>query len=255
MTTSLDDRGAVTCTAEGGGWLTLRRREPALRETAPAELLRRAEALPGSLRYAADAGGAFLLAEVRSADGESLDVARGRLLGLLDRAHDPAAPAPDEMIEAALDGSGLPWSRRASSWSVAVRDRLPREVLVVPAPGGARAESVLAEWDDIAPVCREALAAFLLSAQAGLRFARCEIDDRRARVVAFAAAGRLDAELPHALLGVAAGCELMAHEAAALLRLEVAEIYVQCRRMPCVETRADPEGHSRGNGSREVSRP
>lgn len=236
MTTLLEDRGAVTCTAEGGGWLTLRRRESALRETTPAELLRRAEALPGNLRYATDADGTFLLGEVRSVDGEPLDMARGRLLGLLDQTADPAtSPAPEEMIEAALDGSGLPWSRRASFWSVAVRERLPREVLVVPVPGGARAESVLAEWDEIAPVCREALAAFLVSAQAGLRFARCEMNDRRARVVAFAAAERLDAELPHALLGVAAGCELMAREAEALLRPEVAEMYVQVRRMPSAE--------------------
>ena len=236
MTTLLDDRGTVTCTAEGGGWLTLRRREPALRDVAPAELLRLAEALPGNRRYATDAEGTFLLGEVRSVDGESFDMARGRLLGLLDQTPDPAAvPAPEEMIEAALDGSGLPWSRRASFWSVAVRDRLPREVLVVPALGGARAEAVLAEWDEIAPACRDALATFLLSAQAGLRFARCEIDERRARVVAFAAAQRLDAELPHALLGVAAGCELMAREAEALLRPEVAEIYVQCRRMPSAE--------------------
>jgi hypothetical protein len=232
VTTLLDDRGAVTCTAEGGGWLTLRRREPALRETAPAELLRLAAALPGNLRYAADAEGTFLLGEVRSADGEALDVSCARLLSLLDETCDPAAaPAPEEAIETALDGGGMAWSRRASSWPVTVKERLPRDVLVIPALGGARAETVLAEWDDVAPVCREALAGFALAAQAGLRFARCEIDDRRARLVAFAATERLDAELPHALLGVAAGCELLAREAAALLRPEVAEIYLDLRRI------------------------
>jgi hypothetical protein len=239
VTTLLNDRGAVTCTAEGGAWLTLRRREPALSETAPADLLRLAEALPGNLRYATDADGTFLLGEVRSVDGESLDAARERLLRLLDEARDPAtAPAPDEAIEAALDSSGLPWSRRASSCSVAFKDRLPREVVVVPVPGGARAESVLTEWDEIAPVCREALIGFLLAAQAGLRFARCEIDERHARIVAFAATERLDAELPHALLGVAAGCELMAREAEALLWTEVAEIYLDLWRI--TPEREDP---------------
>jgi len=104
-------------------------------------------------------------------------------------------------LPTALDGSGFPWSRRASCWSVAVTERLPREVLVRPAVGGARVETVLAEWDDIAPPCSEALTQFLLAAQTGLRFARCERDERRARVVGFAATETLDADLPHGLLG------------------------------------------------------
>ena len=141
-------------------------------------------------------------------------------------------PAADELIEAALGGGGWPWSRRPSCWSVAVTPRLPREVLVSPAPGGARVTTTLAEWDEIAPACREALAAFLAAAEMGLRFARCEMDARQARVVAFAPAEALDDDLPHALLGVAAGCELLAREAEVLLRPEVAEMYLNCRRMP-----------------------
>jgi hypothetical protein len=141
-------------------------------------------------------------------------------------------PAADELIEVVLDGGGWPWSRRPSCWTVAVTPRLPREVLVSPAPGGARVTTTLTEWDEIAPACREALAAFLAVAETGLRIARCEIDERQARAVAFAAAESLDADLPHALLGVAAGCELMAREAEVLLRPEVAEMYLNCRRMP-----------------------
>jgi hypothetical protein len=144
----------------------------------------------------------------------------------------PAAPTAEEAIEAALDDSGLPWSRRQSGWSVAVTERLPREVVVRPVPGGAQVQAVLAEWDDIAPACATALADFLKAAGAGLRFARCESDGRQARLVGFAATDTLDADLRHALLGVAAGCELMAREAAALLRPEVAENYLNCRRIP-----------------------
>jgi hypothetical protein len=144
----------------------------------------------------------------------------------------PAGPTVEEAIEAVLDDSGFPWSRRPSCWSVAVTARLPREIVVRPVPGGAQVQTILAEWDDIAPVCATALADFLGAAGAGLRFALCESDDRQARLVGFAATDALGEELPDALLGVAAGCELMAREAAALLRPEVAENYLNCRRIP-----------------------
>jgi hypothetical protein len=157
--------------------------------------------------------------------------------------------SPEEAIEMALDGGGLPWSRRASCWSVAVTERLPREVLVRSAPGGACVQAVLVEWDDLAPACREALAHFVAAAQAGLRFAHCECDARQARVTAFAATERLDADLTHALLGVAAGCELLAREAAALLRPEVAEMYLSCRRMPSAVA-----GHEKFDDPRETER-
>jgi hypothetical protein len=161
-----------------------------------------------------------------------------------------------EAIEAALDGSGFPWSRRPPDWPIAMKERLPREILVSPAPGGAGVRAVLAEWDDIAPACSEALALFLRAAQQGLRFARCEIDERQARVVAFAAAASLDADLPHALLGVAAGCELLAREAAALLLPEVAQMYLAFRRMPWTGAGADrTDGHSPGTGPAGASRP
>lgn len=243
MTTLPNDLGAVLFTAEGGGWLTLRRPAPGLRGMTPAGLLRLAERSPGNVRYATDADGPYLIEEVRSRDGLPLDTAREQFFGLLNNTADSdAAPPAEEVIEAALDGSGFPWSRRAACWAVAVTGRLPREVLVSPAPGGARAETTLAEWDDVAPVCPEALARFLVAAQAGLRFARCELGERRARVVAFAAAATLDADLPHALLGVAAGCELLAREVVALLRPEIAEIYLNYRRMP-----SEGEGHSRSD--------
>lgn len=230
MTPLLHD--AVTFTAEGGGWLAVRRVQPLLRGTPPDELLRLSTQLPGNLRYADERGVAVLIGEVRGLDGAPLDEPRERLLSLLDGKSDADEPPAAEVLEAALDGAGFAWSRRQSCWSVAVRDRLPREVLVGVVPGGARAETVLAEWDEINPASAEALALFLLAAQPGLRFARCELGERQARVTAFADAARLDSDLGHALLGVAAGCELLAREAAALLRPEVASIYLSRRRMP-----------------------
>jgi hypothetical protein len=232
VTTLLNDLGDALFTAEGADWLTLRRRAPGLRNLSAGELLGLAARSPGNVRYSTDANGPYLIEEVRCQDGLTLGTAGEKFFGLLNQPEEEVATPGDEVIEAALDGSGFPWSRRASCWSVAVTARQPREVLVTAVPGGARVTTTLAEWDQIAPVCRQALATFLVAAQAGLRFARCEIDERHARVVATAAAAALDTDLAHALLGVAAGCELLAREVAALLRPEVAEIYANCRRMP-----------------------
>jgi hypothetical protein len=233
VTTLLNDLGDALFTPEGGGWLTLRRRAPGLRKLTAAELLGLAARSPGNVRYTSDADGPYLIEEVRTPDGVTLGIAGELFRGLSGHEDDTgAAPATDEAIEAALDGGGFPWSKRASSWSVAVAARLPHEVLVGPASGGAQASATLAEWDEIAPACAEALERFLVAAQAGLRFARCEKDENRARVVGFAGAASLDTDLVHALLGVATGCDLLAREAEALLRPEVAETYLNSRRMP-----------------------
>jgi hypothetical protein len=233
VTTLLNDLGDALFTPEGGGWLTLRRRAPGLRKLTAAELLGLAARSPGNVRYATDADGPYLIEEVRSPDGLTFGTAGELFRGLCGDADDAeAVPATDEAIEAALYGGGFPWSKRALSWAVAVAARLHREVLVSPAPGGARASATLVEWDQITPACSEALAQFLVAAQPGLRFARCEKADRRARITGFAGAAALDTDLCHALLGVAAGCDLLAREAEALLRPEVAETYLNCRRMP-----------------------
>jgi hypothetical protein len=232
VTTLLNDLGDALFTPEGGGWLTLRRRAPGLRKLTAAELLGLAARSPGNVRYTTDADGPYLIEEVRTPDGVTLGTA-GELFRCLSGEEDNAgvAAATDGAIEAALDGGGYAWSKRASSWSVAVA-RLPREVLVGPAPGGANVSATLAEWDEIMPSCAEALERFLVAAQAGLRFARCEKDEKRARLVGFAGAAALDTDLTHALLGVAMGCDLLAREAEALLRPEVAETYLNSRRMP-----------------------
>ncbi len=152
MTTLLSDLGDALFTPEGGGWLTLRRRALALRGLTAAELLRRTRELPGNVRYAIDADGPYLIEEVRGPDGLTLGAAGELFFGLLDRAAEPAAPS-EEAIEAALDGSGLAWSRRAAGWSVVVPGRQPREVLVSAAPGCARAAATLTDWDEVAATC------------------------------------------------------------------------------------------------------
>jgi hypothetical protein len=231
VTPLLNDLGDALFTPEGGGWLTLRRRAPGLGKLTAAELLGLAARSPGNVRYATDPDGPYLIEEVRTLDGVTLGSAGDLFYGLCGDG-DEVDPATDEAIEAAIDGGGFPWVKRSSSWAVVVAARQPREVLVSQAPGGASVSASLVEWDEITPASSEALERFLVAAQPGLRFARCEKDERRARVVGFAGAATLDADLVHALLGVAMGCDLLAREAEALLRPEVAETYRNSRRMP-----------------------
>jgi hypothetical protein len=219
----------TTYTAEGGGWLVRRCHMPDLAGRGAAELLALGTDLPGNLRYVRDRHGVALVAEARGlAGGAGLDEARERL----DRlpAGPPAAAEPvAETLEAALEASGVTWSRREKEWAVPASERVPRELHVRAVPGGARVEAVLAEWDEVGGVEREALAEFLLAAHAGLRGARCELDGRGARVVSLAEADHLDAELVDSLMSVAVACRLLARAAAALLSPDVARAFLDFR--------------------------
>ncbi len=220
----------TTISVEGGGWLSGRRRESTLDDATSAELLRRGEGLPASLRHVrAGAEAVVTLGELPLEDA-TMDEALGGLLLLLDGGETVADEVTAEELETALEGTGVSASRRQAGWSVSPPPRCPRELLVTIVPGGVRVSATLTDWDEIDPVSVAALAQFLVSAQAGLRFARCTLDDRNARVMAFARAGHLDSDLPHALRAAATGCELLAREASALLRPELAEHYLASRR-------------------------
>jgi len=129
VTTLLNDLGDALFTAEGGGWLTLRRRAPTLRGWTDAELLRLAARSPGNVRYATDAGGTYLIEEVRARGGLSVGTAGELFFGLLnDTANAEAEPPDEEVIEAALDGEPL-----AAPFHVLVR-REQREMLRLVSP-------------------------------------------------------------------------------------------------------------------------
>jgi hypothetical protein len=220
---------ATTYLAEGGGWLVRKCQVPQRSGTGAAELLALGTELPGNLRYIRDPLGAALLAEARVlTGGETFEEARERLDQLLAG----TCPGPEptaEVLEAALEASGLAWSRREKGWAVPASERIPREVRVRAVPSGARAEAVLAEWDEIGTAERDALAGFLLATQAGLRGARCELDDQSARAVAVIEAARLDADLADGLMSVAVACRLLTRPAAALLSPEVARAFLEFR--------------------------
>jgi hypothetical protein len=220
----------TTIAVEGGGWLSGRRRDPTLDEATAAELLRRGEALPASLRHVRDGLRTVVrLGELPLADS-TMDEALGGLLLLLEGGDTIQDEVTVEELETALDSTGVSASRRQAGWSVSPPPRCPRELLMTIVPGGVRVRAALADWDEIDPVSSSALAEFLASAQAGLRFARCTLDERNAHVMAFARASHLESDLLPALRAVATGCELLAREASALLRPELAEHYLAFRR-------------------------
>jgi hypothetical protein len=130
-------------------------------------------------------------------------------------------------VESALEEVGLPWRRRAEGWVVPAGASLPREITLRPLPGGLRVEAILLAWDELGEAELAALAWFLCRAQHGLRFARCELADRQARVAALVRVEELGSALPHALMGVATGTRLLAREVGALLLPELARAYVE----------------------------
>jgi hypothetical protein len=84
---------------------------------------------------------------------------------------------------------------------------------------------MLAAWDDVSALSRDALAEFLLAAHGGLRCARCELGSQSASVTALVRTEDLDPDLLHGLRGVLAGIRLLAREASMLLSPEAAGIY------------------------------
>ena len=221
----------TTIAVEGGGWLSGRRREPTLEVATSAELLLRGEALPANLRHVRESSGTVVrLGELPLTDS-TMDEALGGLLLLLERGDTIQDEVTAEELDTALESTGVSASRRQAGWSVSPPPRCPRELLLTIVPGGVRVSATLADWDEIDPVSAAALAQFLCSAQAGLRFARCTLDERNAHVISFARVTHLESDLPHALRAAATGCELLAREASALLRTELAEHYLAFRRL------------------------
>jgi hypothetical protein len=210
-------------------WLHFERPRPALAVLDPTELLSRTARLAGNFRYGTAGGDRVVfLGEVRGAAfGSGVDVAAG----LEERSHpgadEGAANAGlTEVIEGALDATGLGWKRRDEGWVVPASGRLPREVLVSPEGGGVRVQAVLVEWDEIGTDERAAIGRLLCRAQLGLRFARCELSATQARVTALVESRHVEGALADSVGGVAAGCRLLAREAGALLAADVARAFL-----------------------------
>lgn len=200
--------------AESGGWLHAQRPEPALAGQTPKELLVRSAQLPGNLRYGSVNGAeVVLLGDVRGT-GAGKPVEETSRAGL------------DERMEAALDASGFVWKRREGAWIVPANERLPREIQITVGLDVLRIETVLMGWEEIGDMEALALGRLLCRAQLGLRFARCEMKERQARIVSLVETVWLERDLPDSLAGVAAGSRLLAREVGVLLTPEMGQTYL-----------------------------
>jgi hypothetical protein len=138
-----------------------------------------------------------------------------------------SAEIEEGLVESVLEDASLPCRRCELGWVIPVGGRRSCEVALVPTPGGLRVEAVLASWDDLGALERQALEHFLGRATMDLRLARCELRDRQAVVAVDLAAGDVEVNLPHAVGAVLTAGRLLAREVGALLRAEVAERYLR----------------------------
>ena len=136
-------------------------------------------------------------------------------------------------VACVLGETGYDWAQPpeiTDCWQVGVSD--PRghrcDLAATITQGGVEVCGRLATWDTaLSPRSRAALTGFLVAAQARVRFTRFTLHDREANVVSFAAAQRLDVDLPDSVGAVAAACRLVWREVRALADDAVAQAYLE----------------------------
>lgn len=131
----------------------------------------------------------------------------------------------EEVIESVLAELGLEAARRDEAWVVAGAAGV--ELVVRRTPRGAAVRATLADLDGATPECREAVADFLRRAGAKVKLATVAVDDQAASVEAQAGGEELDVELAGAIQATARAGRLLAHEAQALARPELARAYLE----------------------------
>ena len=131
----------------------------------------------------------------------------------------------EELIEALLAELGLEATRRDEAWAIAGPAGV--ELVVRATPEGAIVTATLADMESAAAECREAVAAFLQRAQAELRLVEAGVDENAASLEARADGEELEVELGRAIHATARACRLLVRETQALLRPDLAEVYLQ----------------------------
>jgi hypothetical protein len=132
-----------------------------------------------------------------------------------------------EVVEAALDGLGVPWKRRDLDWLIPVGPRWPNQVALTVHEDRLRVEAVLVSWDELEPRERSALELLLARAEGGPSGVRFGLAEREAVAWTELPAGTSEAAVTEAVARVATAARLLAREAGALLGPEVAEGYLR----------------------------
>ena len=97
-------------------------------------------------------------------------------------------------------------------------------------PGGVEVVGRLGSWGGrLSGPSREAIARFLAISHGQIRFARFALRESEADAVSFAAADRLDVELPDGIAAVTAACRRGWREVRALADESVAGVYLEAR--------------------------
>lgn len=228
-TTDCAKAWSVAC--EPGNWLTYRALQPEV-DPAPAQLLTESfESRPGNLRGAIIDGQAFLIGEIRSPDGIlAPDVAHQRFC---ESACDLDQQVQYDEVACLLAETRFEWTQPEDSpdrWGTAITDRAGHrfEVVAAISEHGVEVRSQIASWDGESPgIAEEAVARFLATAHADIRFARFILRKNAVEAISFAAADRLEVELADSVAAVVAVHEATWREIRALTDAAIARVYLQ----------------------------
>ncbi len=221
----------ATLTRDVGGWLTCRVAQPEIEADAIDLVTRSAEPRPGNMRFALEEGVVSLCGELRDADGTiDLEEARARLLSEADQC---ASRLSLEEAAYALADSPCEWTPvddHPDQWQAVATGAGSRrhELVAQVIDGGVEVCSRLAAWDDgPCEMSRAALAHFLATAHGCVRFVRFGLCGQTLSVMSFAAADRLETELPDSVGAVVTACRLVSAEVRALAHATVARAYLE----------------------------
>ena len=189
------------------------------------ELLRRRASLRGNSRLVRTSEGVAVMADIyidETEDGTAL--AEERVARWFDENSTTTRP-DDELMEALLAERGLNVEKKEGAWVVTGQ---VTDLTIRNAEGGFRVEGLLRELDAAdTPPGRLALAEFLCLAQEHLRFARVELNEASAIVVAWCDERKLALDLPHALGSVEMACGQLIAQVRSLVDPSLAKHYLE----------------------------
>ncbi len=220
---------------EGGGWITFRVPQPQTPAIAMDLLSNAMERRPGNLRLALVGKHTHLHGELWDPDRLlALPAAHQRLLA---SGCEGVARVSESEIACVLGETAHQWSQPqadAGCWEATVPhpSGQPCQLTATVVEGGVEVRSRLATWEHgLEEMCRNAIAHLLAATHAQVRCARFTLDRRggncEVSVVSFAAADRLEVELPISVAAVVASCHHTRRELQALASEAVARAYLE----------------------------